>query len=253
MHQLVARLLDHRADQGDQRHGGDRAAGQAERRRISERRGRPVSSSPTDRASPRSSACPLRSDGSSCRSWIDLLLGHQPLGPEHQPDAHEQQHRSRSRPPSSGGVEAEVLRRAGQVPVVGQRDERDDEADAARARRAGSERRRRARRASRPWCRRIGNRSRRWTMWTPSASAPAIIASSGVISRSSSAVGRSCRVGVGCAHVRRHVSVVAHCDFAPIHRMAIISAPTPADPDHDRLGHRADPVDAAAARVLRTP
>ncbi len=35
---------------------------------------------------------------------------------------------------------------------------------------------------------RIGNRSRRWTMWMSSVSAPAIIRSSGVIARSSSAV-----------------------------------------------------------------
>ena len=38
---------------------------------------------------------------------------------------------------------------------------------------------------------RTGKRSRRWTMWTPSASEPAIITSSGDIVRSSSAVSGS--------------------------------------------------------------
>ena len=58
----------------------------------------------------------------------DLFLGHQPLRPEDHADAQEQQHDG-EQAAERRGVEAEVLRRARQVPLVGQRDERDDETE----------------------------------------------------------------------------------------------------------------------------
>ena len=87
---------------------------------------------------------------------------------------------------------------------------------------------------------RIGKRSRRWTMCTPSASAPASIACSGVISRSSSSVGAALSspwVVLTGSSLRSTGST-------------IISAPTPPTQITMRLGHRADAVDAVAAGVL---
>ena len=71
----VARLLDHRADEGDQRHGGERAAGQAERAQD-QRAARQAGVLEARRsASPRSAACLRSVDGSSCRSWTTSSSG----------------------------------------------------------------------------------------------------------------------------------------------------------------------------------
>src|SRR3954447_24556787 len=83
---------------------------------------------------------------------------------------------------------------------------------------------------------RTGKRSRRWTMWMPSVSAPATITSSGDICRSSSAD----RSGLLSLTGLRSDPQDHDHDQADT-----------ADPDHDGLGHRADPADPAAARVGR--
>src|ERR1700709_931376 len=79
---------------------------------------------------------------------------------------------------------------------------------------------------------RTGKRSRRWTMWMSSVSAPASIASSGDICRSSSAVGS----GFGSVTGLRSDPQDHDHDQADA-----------GHPDDDRLGHRADPADSGAA------
>src|SRR4051794_37998742 len=75
---------------------------------------------------------------------------------------------------------------------------------------------------------RTGKRSRRWTMWMSSVSAPATITSSGDICRSSSA---DCSGLLSLTGLRSDPQDHDH-DQADT-----------ADPDHDGLGYRADPAD----------
>src|SRR3954452_4242170 len=87
---------------------------------------------------------------------------------------------------------------------------------------------------------RTGNRSRRWTMWMSSVSVPASITSSGDICLSSSADGSG--FGVPCSLTGLRSDPQDH-DHDQAHT---------ADPDHDGLRHRADPVDAGPAGVGRS-
>ncbi len=149
--ELLARLLDHAADQRDQRHGGDGSAGQAERAQDQRAAGQ-AGVLQAHREGGLRHQLVLFGGGFVVPVLDDLFLGHQPLGPEHQADAHEDHHDG-EQAAERGGVEAEVLRGARQVPAVRQRDERDDEPDAGQGRdgeRAGL---RRARHASRRSCR----------------------------------------------------------------------------------------------------
>ena len=155
-----------------------------------------------------------------------------------------------NRPPSTGRVEAEVLRRSRQVPVPGQRDEAHDESDAGQCGDHEARGDRRARRASRPSCRGSGTgrgggrcgrrRPRRRRSCAPRRSSRAALRASASRRRRA-----ACRVGACSSVVSRDLSGtprcrVAHWDFAPIHRITIMSRPTP--PTHSTIASDTGPM-----------